>query len=73
MCSLDIVSKVGYLFYLQLATLYFTSVGEGGAQWDAGQSGTNSFIEKVGNSERSPFADRLVAKQPLHFCFHFAF
>ena len=30
-----------------------------------GHSGTNRFIEKVGNSERSPFAGRLISKQPL--------
>ena len=38
-----------------------------------GHSRTKRFIEKVGNSERSPFGDRLVAKQPLHFCIYFAF
>ena len=37
-----------------------------------GHRGTNRFIEKVGNSERSPFADCLVSKQPEHFCIHFA-
>ena len=48
-------------------------MGEGGAQRDGGRSGTNHFIEKVRNSERSPFADCLVSKLPIHFCIHFAF
>ena len=38
-----------------------------------GHSGTNRFTEKAGNSEKLPFADHLVSKQPLHFCIRFAF
>ena len=53
--------------------LFFCCFGQGEAQWNAGHRRTNRFIEKVANSERSPCADRLVSKQPLHFCVRFVF
>ena len=60
-------SKACKLFVLKKLKQLLFQVGK------MGYSRTNRFIEKVGNSERSSFADRLVSKQGLHFSIHFVF